>query len=160
LGLNHEISLTTFRICVEEVQAALQRHVQDGVPTRDQLFEMSRVAFECYNNTLPRLIMRSALSWATLDCIAFVRTKDVRRQGASYPANDFCEGKLPVLLAPLQCVLPSLEPIAWTQRALFFEEPNGDITAVNMKLGVPEVHEVVSASNSPYWVGLTRFRIS
>ena len=150
LGLNHEISFTTFRTCVERVQAELQRHVQDGTPTRDQLFNMSRVAFECYNDTLPRLIMRRSSYWAALDCIAFVRAKDIRRQGASYPADDFCKSRLPVLLAPSQCVLPSLEPIAWTQRALFFEEPNDDVTAVNMKLGVPEVHEVVSASIFPY----------
>ena len=150
LGLNHEISFTTFRACVEGVQAALQHHVRDGTPTRDRLLNMSRVAFECYNDTLPRLIMRSSVSWSALDCIAFVRAKDVRRQGASYPADDFCRSRLPALLAPSQCVRPSLEPIAWTQRALFFEEPSDDVTAVNTKLGVPDVHEVVSALIFPY----------
>ena len=145
LGLNHEISMVTFCTCVEEVQAALRRHVQGGTPTRDRLFEMSRVAFECYNNTLPRIIRRDLVSWGVLDRITFVRARNVRRRGASYPADDFCTSRLPLLLTPSQCVLPSLEPIAWTQRATFFEEPNDNVKAVNTKLGVPEVHEVVSA---------------
>ena len=146
LGLNHEISMVTFRTCVEEVQAALRRHVQDGTPTRDRLFEMSRVAFECYNNALPRIIRSSLFSWGVLDRIAFVRARNARRRGASYPADDFCTSRLPLLLTPSQCVLPSLEPIAWTQRATFFEEPNGNVKAANMKLGVPEVREVVSVN--------------
>jgi hypothetical protein len=44
--------------------------------------------------------------------------------------------------------LSSLEPIAWTQRGLFYEEPSEDVTAVNVKLGVPEIWEVVSTSQS------------
>ena len=149
LGLKHEISFVTFRTCAEEVQAALRRHVQAGTPTRDQLIEMSRVAFRCYNSTLPRLIGRSSFSWAALDHIAFVRARDVRRRGASYPADGFCTSRLPILLEPSQCVLLSLEPIAWTQRATFFEEPSDGVKAVNTKLGVPEVHEVVSAKIFP-----------
>ena len=145
LGLKHEISFVTFRTCVEEVQETLRRHVQDGTPTRDQLIQMSRVAFGCYNNTLPRIMGRSWFSWAVLDRIAFVHARNVRRRGASYPADGFCTSRLPVLLAPSQCVLLSLEPIVWTQRATFFEEPNDNVKAVNTKLGVPEVHEVVSA---------------
>ncbi len=146
LGLNHEISVHTFRNCAEAVQAGIQSHLHDSNPTLDALREMSRLTFECYGSTLPRLIMRRASFWADLDSIAFIRAKNVRRQGASYPTDRYCESEIPLLLSPNQLVLSSLEPIAWTQRALFYEEPSEDVTAVNVKLGVPEVWEVVSTS--------------
>jgi hypothetical protein len=148
LGLNHEISVHTFRHCAQAVQAGIQSHLHDSNPTLDALREMSRLAFECYGSTLPPSIMRKASCWADLDSIAFIRAKNVRRQGASYPADRYCGSEMPLLLSPNQLVLSSLEPIAWTQRGLFYEEPSEDVTAVNVKLGVPEIWEVVSTSQS------------
>lgn len=147
LGLNHEISVDTFRICAEAVEAGIQTHLRDGIPTLDALREMSQLTFVCYGDILPPLIMRRTSSWADLDSIAFIRAKDIRRQGASYPADRYCETELPLLLPPNRLLLSNLEPIAWTQRALFFEEPSENLMAVNAKLGVPEVWEVVRISN-------------
>lgn len=143
LGLKYQISVTTFRTCAEAVQAAHRSHIQNGIPTRDELFEMAHLAFDSYKNILPREIMLNSSLWSTLDSIEFVRPKDVRRQGAPYLAEEYCDDERPLLLPPSRFVLPNLEPIAWTQRALFFDEPTEDVTAVNKKLGIPDVNEVV-----------------
>jgi sacsin len=88
--------------------------------------------------------MSNQQQWASLAGIKFVRPKDIRRQGASYLAENYYTGERGLLLAPNHFVLPKFEPIAWTQRALFFDEPSGNLVALNTKLGVPEVSEVVS----------------
>jgi len=144
LGLNHEVSVPIFRTCVREVQVAHRRHMQDGTPTRDELFEMARLAFHWYKTTLPKKIMQWEPSqWDMFDRIEFVRAKDTRRRGASYPARDYCRDEPRVLFPPSRFVLPDLEPIAWTQRLLFLHEPTEDVTNNNKKLGIPKVDEVV-----------------
>jgi len=137
LGLNHGVSIETFRVCAKEVEAQGL-----NVPLQT-LHEMCRVSFGRYTNTLPSLVMGSESTWASLDSIAFVRPKDTRRQGASYSVDRFCSERQAPLLPPSRFVLARYEPIAWTQRALFFTEPDGNITILNKKLGVPGPQEVV-----------------
>jgi len=143
-GLKHEISVPIFHTCVRAVQAANRRHMQDGTPTRDELFEMASLAFHWYKTTLPQeTITWESYQWNTFDCIEFVRAKDTRRRGASYPAKDYCRDEPRILFPPSRFVLPDLEPIAWTQRVLFFHELPEVVTMANEKLGIPEVDEVV-----------------
>ena len=152
LGLNHKVSLETFRFCALAVQSAVTEAQTSGSPIRSEklhsLYEMSRVAFQHYSSTLPALIMTDRPSWASLDNIAFVRPKDARRQGASYPAEGFCATQLAPLLPLSGFILPAYEPIAWTQYGLFFDEPAENLTSLNKNLGTPNVQSVVSASIS------------
>ena len=141
LSLNHAVSIDTFRVCVKEVEA------QGLNVPRQTLHEMCRVSFGEYTNTLPSLVMGNESTWANLDGIAFVRPKDTRRQGASYSVDRFCSERQAPLLPPSRFVLARYEPIAWTQRALFFTEPEGNITILNKKLGVPGPQEVVRFFN-------------
>ena len=143
-GLKHETSVPVFHTCIRAVQAANRRHIQDGIPTRAELFEMANLAFHWYTTTLPQETTAwGSYQWNTFDYIDFVRAKDTRRRGASYPARDYCKDE-PRILSPSRFVLPDLEPIAWTQRLLFFHEPPEVVTMAHQKLGIPEVGEVVS----------------
>ncbi|KAF9522956.1 hypothetical protein CPB83DRAFT_911009 [Crepidotus variabilis] len=149
LGLIHQVSLATFRTCVRALEAAIVRYPErdldeDPEPSRDALRDLSRVAFECFTSRMPRIVMRNQSSWESLDTIQFVRVKDSRRQGASYPADLFCEFSINEFASPSECVLPKYEAIAWTQRALFFHEPTDDLTALHQTLGVPKTREVVA----------------
>ena len=146
LGLRSRISFGDFRLCAMAVQTSLQSYDLVGVPTSDELMNMSRVAFECYNDRLASLIMSNKPKWASLNVIRFVRPKNIHRQGASYLAENYYVGKRGLLLAPNDFVLPKFEPIVWTQRALFFDEPSTNLVALNTKLGVPDVSEVVSVT--------------
>jgi len=137
LGLNCEVSIDAFRVCAREVEAQGL-----NVPLQT-LHEMCRVSFGQYVNALPQLVMGNEYTWASLDSVAFVRPKDTRRQGASYSVDQFCSERQARLLPPSRFVLARYEPIAWTQRSLFFTEPKGNITILNKKLGVPGPQEVV-----------------
>ncbi|KAF8912158.1 hypothetical protein CPB84DRAFT_758744 [Gymnopilus junonius] len=142
-GLVYEITLNTFRVCVAAIQEAIPIATSD--PARLQILrEMSTTAFQVYQSRLPSQIMTNASDWASLDHIAFILPNRERRQGASYDVNQYFSQPLPLLITPSLFVRPELEPIAWTQRALFFSPPSEQLLAVNKKLGVPEVHEVVN----------------
>jgi hypothetical protein len=107
---------------------------------------MSHTCFNVYQRELPRLFMTEQQVWASLDEIAFIRPKDVRRQRASYDWRTYFDGSLPTVLPPSRFVRPSLEPIAWTQRYLCFTEPAAELLAVNTTFGVPRISEVVCLS--------------
>lgn len=143
LGLVHQITPETFRVCVRAIQDAIPTATTD--PARLQMLsEMSTTAFEVYQSQLPSQIMMENSTWASLDNIAFVLPRPERRQEASYDVNEYFSQPLPLLMPPSRFVRPDLEPIAWTQRALFLSPPAEQLLAVNKKLGVPEVREVVS----------------
>ncbi|KIM49917.1 hypothetical protein M413DRAFT_439046 [Hebeloma cylindrosporum] len=147
LGMTHDVDLTSFRVCASEVQRLAGRPPRRGDvlswPERQELLEMSRTCFNVYQGTLPRLLMTTRAHWASLDGIAFIRPKDVRRQGASYDWSTYVDGSLPTVLPPSRFVRPNLEPIAWTQRYLCFYEPAAELLAVNTTFGVPRAFEVV-----------------
>ena len=146
LGMTHAVDLRSFRFCASEVQR-LSGQPQPGGdgswPNRQELLEMSRTCFNVYQGELPRLIMTKQALWASMDGIAFIRPKDVRRQGVSYDWRAYFNGLLPTVLVPSQFVRPNLEPIAWTQRYLCFYEPAAELLAVNTTFGVPRASEVV-----------------
>jgi hypothetical protein len=126
LAMVHNIDINSFTFCASEVQRLSdQLQPEDGGtwPDRPELFEMSQAAFGVYQIELPRQLMTSKALWARLDKISFIRPKDVRRQGVSYDWQRYFDPPFPVVLAPSRFVRPNLEPIAWTQRHLCFQEP-------------------------------------
>ena len=146
LGMTYTVDLASFRFCALEVQrlsAGPQRGSDGYWPDRRELLEMSHACFNVYQRELPRLFMTQGQLWASLDEIAFIRPKDVRRQRASYDWRIYFDGPFPTMLSPSRIVRPSLEPIAWTQRYLCFTEPAAELLAVNTTFGVPRVSEVV-----------------
>jgi hypothetical protein len=146
LGMTHTVDLASFRFCASEVQRLSGEPQPSGDgswPDRQELLEMSRICFNVYQGELPRLFMTTQGLWASMDGIAFIRPKDVRRQGVSYDWRAYVDGSLPTVLAPSRFVRPNLEPIAWTQRYLCFYEPAAELLAVNTIFGVPRASEVV-----------------
>ncbi|KAF8963743.1 hypothetical protein BDZ97DRAFT_1818947 [Flammula alnicola] len=146
VGLVHTITFDTFVSCAKAVEVALNPHTQAGTRVdRQSLLEMSDMAFDTYQGSLPALIMLNEALWRVLDNISFVRRKGIRRHGASYVSPErYCsEGALSIVLPPSKFVRQNLEPVVWTQRALFFNEPTAEVLTVNNKLGVPSAGEVV-----------------
>jgi len=149
LGMTHAVDLASFKFCASEVQRLSGRpQPGDGGywPDRQELLEMSRTAFNVYQGELPRLFMTYKHLWASLDGIAFIRPKEVRRQGVSYDWRRYFDESLPTVLPPSQFVRPNLESITWTQRYLCFYEPAAELLAVNTTFGIPEASEVVRPS--------------
>ncbi|KAF8963747.1 hypothetical protein BDZ97DRAFT_1919523 [Flammula alnicola] len=120
-GLIHETTLKTFSFCVGVLERILEGHTHTGEPDLLSLLEISQVAFNVYQRILPRMIMTDAMSWEALDSISFF--------------------SCPVTTVTIY--RPALEPIAWTQRSLFFEGPTQDVLTLNANLGVPKIAEVV-----------------
>jgi hypothetical protein len=149
LGMTYAIDLASFRFCTLEVQRLSDgpQPGDDGYwPDRQELLEMSCICFNVYQGEIPGLLMTKKQSWASLDVIAFIRPKDVRRQGVSYDWRTYFDESLPTVLAPSRFVRPNLESIAWTQRYLCFHEPAAELLAVNTTFGIPNASEVVCHS--------------
>ena len=145
LGFRHAINFATFKTCAEAIQALVyDPSFIDDPHRRIELMEMAKVAFDCYNTTLPSLLMTNANQWNQLDAIPFVRPKTIRRQGVSYDVDPSYCNHLSQLLPPSQIVRPEFEPVAWTQRALPFDSFSEEVLAVNRTLGIPKASVVVS----------------
>jgi len=143
LGMTHAVDLASFKFCASEVQ---RLSGQGYRPNRQELFEMSHTCFQVYQRELPRLFMTHKQLWASLNRIAFIRPKEVRRQGVTYDWRTYFDGTLPTVLPPSRFVRPNLEPIAWTQRCLCFHEPSAELLTVNTTFGIPDASEVVCPS--------------
>ena len=143
LGLKYDINLPNFRTCALAIEQALQTFQVTATPDPNTLMNMSDAAFNVYQDELPMMLMVNQTAWDSLAEIKFMRPREERRRGASYDAMSYCETELPALLAPSQFVTQAFEPIAWTQRALFFREPSEELLALNRSLGVPKAAEVV-----------------
>ena len=146
LRFQHEITFTTFKKCAEAIQALVNdSNFLDNHRTRIELMEMAKVTFDCYNATLPSLLMTNASQWNQLDDIPFVPPRAIRRQGATYYVDPSYCTHLPLLLPPSQIIRPEFEPVAWTQCALPLQSLSEEVLAVNRTLGIPEASVVVSA---------------
>jgi len=147
--MTHAVDLSSFKFYASEVQrlSGGPQPGDDGYwPDRQELLEMSRTSFNVYQGELPRLFMTHKQLWASLDGFAFIRPKEVRRQGVSYDWRTYFGESLPTVLPPSQFVRPNLESIAWTQRYLCFHEPAAELLAINTTFGIPEASEVVRPS--------------
>ncbi|KAJ7766768.1 hypothetical protein B0H16DRAFT_372468 [Mycena metata] len=103
----------------------------------------AEVVYRSFNSDLPRIVMTNTGRWGQLDRLRFIH-RDVRRStSSSYTTDAYCED-LPEIVAPSQILQSKYEQIAWTQRALFREEPMSGLIALNKSLGVPTVAEVVN----------------
>lgn len=145
LGFQHAITFTTFKKCAKAIEALVNdANFLDNPQARTELMEMAKITFDCYNTTLPSLLMTNANEWNQLDAIPFVRPRTVRRQGASYYVDPSYCTQLPQLLPPSQIIRPEFEPVAWTQCALPLQSLSEEVLAVNKTLGVPKASVVVS----------------
>jgi hypothetical protein len=145
LGLQHEITFTTFKKCAEAIKALVyDSNFLNNPHTRIELIEMAKVTFDCYNTILPSLLMTNASMWNQLDAIPFVRPRTIRRQGASYDVDPSYCTHLSQFLPPFQIIRPEFEPVAWTQCALPLRSLSEEVLAVNRTLGVPKASVVVS----------------
>ena len=143
-GLNSLLNQETFLHCISAVQAALDAYDgRDGASesiSQGTIYSMAASAYKTFCDDLPAVLMLSY--WATFNHIRFIRPLSSRRQGATFPADKYCDGRS-IILSPSELVIQAYEPIAWTQRSLFMHQPSDQLLAVNSGLGVPTAEEVV-----------------
>ncbi|KAG6816343.1 hypothetical protein H0H87_006848 [Tephrocybe sp. NHM501043] len=139
-GLKREIDLDidTFKDCANAVQYASSLGAID--------VERAAAVFDAYNRTLPERISSGQQNqWSTLDGIRFI-PRDPSRRLSSGPINmdtSLYVKALPDIVSPNELILPGFEPIAWTQRAHFRDQPGDTVKIANPALGVPTFPEVV-----------------
>ncbi|KAJ7172033.1 hypothetical protein C8R46DRAFT_1084593 [Mycena filopes] len=109
----------------------------------DVVVPRAEVVYRFFNSDLPRIVMANARRWSQLDGLRFILRDPVRSPSASYTTDAYCEN-LPQIVAPSQILQRKYEQIAWTQRALFQEEPLADLIGLNKSLGVPTAAQVVN----------------
>ena len=145
-GFKSTLSFANFLHCamISSPRLAFIDQVTDAID-RDTLLSLSSVLFETYSEVMPNEIRTVTMRWMTLQNLTFIRRQDVRRHGASYDIQPHLV-PLPTILPPSKILRAHLEPIAWTQRGMFYDPPSEHLIAVNPTLGIPSVQEVVRLS--------------
>ncbi|KAJ7161471.1 hypothetical protein C8R43DRAFT_336009 [Mycena crocata] len=136
--LHFEIDWDAFLLCARTVNADLTIR---QLPESD-ILTRAEVVYEVYGLRLPNIIMTNVTKWGQLNHLRFIPRNESRSTSSSYETGSYCED-LPEILAPSQLLLSQYERIAWSQRALFREEPTMNLVALNKSLGVPTAKEVV-----------------
>ncbi|KAF9476299.1 hypothetical protein BDN70DRAFT_863489 [Pholiota conissans] len=142
-GLRYDalLDVPTFQICADAVLAQPDEHQADR----------AAILFRAYCQTLPMQIgANDHQTWIDLDQIRFVPRnlsterrldgQDAQQTGLLIPNNIV---DLPSIVSPSQTVREEFEAIAWTQRALFREQPHQRVLIANPSLGLPHISEVI-----------------
>jgi sacsin len=138
--LNVQVNWNSFFLCANAVDDDLRIH---GLP-EDEVMERAEVVYEFYNSHVPNLVMTNTNRWTELSGLRFIPRNEARSTSASYSTETYCSnGSLPLILSPSQLLLQEHEQVAWSQRALFREQPNQNLVRLNSSLGVPTADEVV-----------------
>lgn len=146
VGLIHEIDFNTFNVCASTLDDAVQRRVLQGVTINDCL-AAAEVLFHVYQTTITTQVVAARQThsnfWSNVDRISFIRRQDIARRGLTYDLPRLFHQDQPLIVSPSNLVRTTFEPIAWTQRMLFRDEPEQLTLMINENLGVPTVAEVV-----------------
>ncbi|KAF8063582.1 hypothetical protein FPV67DRAFT_1630231 [Lyophyllum atratum] len=108
--------------------------------------ERARRVFEAYCERLPLLIHSSQHDlWLQLDSFRFILRDPARCKLSPSSAIDpsTYANDLPSAVSPGELLLPKFESVAWTQRALFLDQPHERILMAHPALGNPAFAEVV-----------------
>ncbi|KAG6915771.1 hypothetical protein DXG01_009887 [Tephrocybe rancida] len=133
-----DLDVRTFKSCARALHNAALTTTID--------VERARTVFEVYCEALPlRIPSRQQHLWSTLDNLRFIPCDPSRRHSPA-PHNldpSIYAKSLPTIVSPNELILPQFEPIAWTQRAHFLDQPRDRIRIANPALGRPSFPEVV-----------------
>ncbi|KAJ6618898.1 hypothetical protein B0H10DRAFT_2028426 [Mycena sp. CBHHK59/15] len=139
--LRYQVDWSSFLLCA--------RTVNDDLTIRQlpeaEIMERAQVVYKYYQSRVPSIVMRTDTKWRQLSTLRFIPRLGHRSTSSSYDdADSYCEGApLPQIVSPSQLLRREYEQVAWTQRALFREEPGQILSALNSSLGVPSAQEVV-----------------
>ncbi|KAJ6531213.1 hypothetical protein B0H19DRAFT_472983 [Mycena capillaripes] len=144
-GLKTDVDWNSFLQCARCIQTALTETRAERRLSEDDLLERAEIVYDFYNSRLPGQVMANQDKWEQLSRIPFIARKHLRSTSTtiSFSPQSYCL-PLPVVVSPSQLVRQQYERVAWTQRALFQNEPGPNLVAVNPSLGVPHVKEVVA----------------
>jgi hypothetical protein len=140
-GLETRLNFATFKACVEAIAR--------GVEGPGHVLRANTV-FDFYSTRLPMLVAGNRWQWRELDEIAFIPASQQRRRNTIWSADYAQPMPINALRSPSQMLRAEHQGIAWTQRALFLNEPSQNLKVADLELGVPSVEEVVSQPGSPY----------
>ncbi|KAJ7137800.1 inositol-pentakisphosphate 2-kinase-domain-containing protein [Mycena epipterygia] len=138
-GLKFDIDWNSFLRCVRCIQAALATRESPEGP----ILAGARIVYLFYNSRLPSILMADVRKWEELRLLPFIPRNQRRSTTISFSTESYCS-PLPVVVSPSQVLRQEHEQLAWTQRALFQEEPIPNLVAFNPSLGVPNANEVVN----------------
>ena len=134
-GLIDTISTSSFEACASVIH--LDAH-KAGTRARAQ------VVFHTYDTEMPPKLLADRSSQRALENLRFIpRLMDFTRYG-SIPADDYQSFGNRNIVSPSEVMDPKFVRVAWTQRAMCFEEPSPELRLVNDSVWKPTVREVVS----------------
>ncbi|KAJ6531640.1 hypothetical protein DFH09DRAFT_1044441 [Mycena vulgaris] len=137
-NLHFQVNWDSFLFCATTVHGDLTtRQLPES-----EIMARAEVVYDFYNSRLPNIVMTNASRWRQLSGLRFIPRDEHRTTSSSYEADSYCE-PLPEIVAPFQILRAVHEQVAWSQRALFRQEPMTNLIAVNPSLGVPTPEEVV-----------------
>ncbi|CAK5277505.1 unnamed protein product [Mycena citricolor] len=141
LALRREpVDRDAFLLCARTVHEDL---TERGL-AEDEVLERANLVWAFYSAHESRLGV-SPGSWESSDRLRFVVRAETRSTSSTFPVLDqYLDDKDPHrIVSPNELLKAEYEPIAWTQRVLFREEPSWQLTRLNPSLGVPSVEQVV-----------------
>jgi hypothetical protein len=105
----------------------------------------AELVYDEYSNRLYGLIYGDASLWAQLDNLRFIPRTAARRRNvtSNIPFDQFTK-QFPNVVSPAELLFTDFEPVAWTQRVLFRDEPSQQLAVSHSSLGKPTAKEVVS----------------
>ncbi|KAJ6531646.1 hypothetical protein DFH09DRAFT_1183014 [Mycena vulgaris] len=127
-GLKYNVDWDLFLRCARCI------HAEAGRRSDAEMMEKARVVYDFYNSHLPTSAGAGSIQqWEKFNTIA-----------SSRAIHSYCRAGLPAIVSPSLLLVQKYEQVAWSQRALFQDEPLRMLTAVNPSLGVPNANEVVN----------------
>ncbi|KAJ7024296.1 hypothetical protein C8F04DRAFT_163783 [Mycena alexandri] len=138
-GLQFVVGWESFLLCARTVDEDLTaRFLPEAL-----VVPRAEMVYRFFNSDLPGIVMTNTSRWRQLDGLRFILRDARRSSSSSYTTDPYCED-LPEIVTPSQILQKKYEQIAWTQRALFQEEPMSGLIALNKSLGVPTAMEIVN----------------
>ena len=132
-GLIDTISTSSFEACASAIHQDARK---PGMRVRAQ------VVFLTYDTEMPPKLLADRSSQKALENLRFIpRLMDFTRY-ESIRADDY--QSFGSIVSPSEVMDPKFVRVAWTQRAMCFEEPSPELRLVNDSVWKPTVREVVS----------------
>ncbi|KAJ7749524.1 hypothetical protein DFH07DRAFT_942043 [Mycena maculata] len=140
-GLKSDMNWESFLLCARAI------HASSGRLADAERVRKAGIVYDFYNSRLQQDVQPQPEQWRQLRTIQFIPRHQLRSPSASslsFNAASYCV-PLPLVVSPSQLVRREHEEVAWTQRALFQEQPvpNTILFAVDSSLGAPDAKEVV-----------------
>ncbi|RPD56795.1 hypothetical protein L226DRAFT_469097 [Lentinus tigrinus ALCF2SS1-7] len=139
-GLRRELTRENFLACVQAVHEDYAMAVRESTEDR----ERCDLLFRWYSSQLPLTVGSDSAWWRTLDSYSFIPRHASRRSGGPAAFEDMADASpFRHLVSPSKVLREEYSSVAWTQRALFANEPDKRLYMVDEVVGIPTVEEVV-----------------